>query len=83
LSRNRSSKYIVVTDAELTRYLRALWPEVARRVPALAGAKAKWSGEEVVVTGARVKSDVNRVEETVEAILKELGLGEVTVWIRS
>ena len=63
----------------MTRYLQALWPEVVRRMPALAGTKVRWNGEEIVVTGARVKGDVNRMEEAAETILKDLGVGEVAV----
>ncbi len=78
MERNRRPDRHIVSDAELTRYLRALWPEVAKRVPTLRGARVRWEGDEVVVSGVRVR-DPTPLEEKAELVLERLGFGEVRV----
>lgn len=79
----RSGRADPDADLYVRKALAALWPEVCRRVPDLAGSQAAWDGWNVSVR-PRTKIPPERVdalEETAEAALRVLGLGEVAVYL--
>ncbi len=70
-------------DIYVRQALAALWPDVTRRVPDLAGSRAEWDGWSVSVRlAAKIPPErVDALEETAEAWLRWLGLGDVAVYV--
>ena len=86
VTRGRRSA-IVAPEADdyVRRALAALWPQVGRRIPDLAGSRAEWDGWAVSVHPKR-KIPPEReaaLEEAAEQALEDLGLGEVRVYLES